>query len=126
MSELRECPFCGQPGEMHRQDITGPYDREVKYAYYPGCETEHCPGEWGGSLYDTLHGAEAIWNTRATDATIAAILAACEIVPARMEEMAETNFDAGNPAMWQMYRDHAHGARELAERIRRIIAGEAE
>ena len=74
MSELRECPFCGKPGEMHRQDMAGVCDREAEFRYSPGCETRYCPGEWGGLLHPTIDSAEKFWNTRATDATKAAIL----------------------------------------------------
>ena len=97
MTELRECPFCGQPGEMHRA-----YDRDCKYSYSPGCETRYCPGEWAGLFYNTLKDAEDAWNTRATDANIAAI-------------QAEIDTWTGD-----------NTATTRAERIRKIIAGEAE
>ena len=65
-------------------------------------------------------------NIKTDGEKISAILEACESVPARIDEMAEANMGIENLTAWQMYRDHAHGARELAERIRKIIAGEAE
>jgi len=118
MSELKECPFCGGNTAIFPY-FREPPERHERYVVCAKCMA--C-----SDCYDSERDAISAWNTRATDATIAAILSACESVPARMDEMADANYDAGNPAMWQMYRDHAHGARELAERIRKIIAGEAE
>lgn len=64
---LRECPFCKHEASIHMVDVTGCYDRSIKYAYQPGCETEMCPGEWGGASYEREEEARKEWNTRATD-----------------------------------------------------------
>lgn len=64
---LRECPWCKCEASIHVVDATGCYDRRIRYAYQPGCSTDLCPGEWGGSSYDSPEEARDKWNTRAID-----------------------------------------------------------
>lgn len=64
---LKPCPFCGAEADIHVVDVTRSQDLRFKYEYQPGCETDKCPGEWGGSSYCSADEAYEKWNTRATE-----------------------------------------------------------
>lgn len=77
MSDLRECPFCG--GEVFAETI--PAHEHVFADFmpdYPGSTTIECYKCSAAMIAETMEGVSAQWNTRASDATIAAILEECE------------------------------------------------
>lgn len=76
--ELKPCPFCGKEASVYVFDATGPYDRNIKYEYQPGCETDGCSGEWGGSSYSSDDEARNAWNTRTPDPMLEELAGALE------------------------------------------------
>ncbi len=86
MGVLKPCPFCGSEADIHFVDVTISSDLRFKYEYQPGCETDKCPGEWGGPSYCSADEAYEKWNTRATNPHICSLCGNDERV-AKLEKM---------------------------------------
>lgn len=68
MTELKPCPFCGDPGVD--VEATQEYDEYgfeiVDHRWYAQCRNPHCGARSG--LFDERSYAITAWNTRAEEA----------------------------------------------------------
>lgn len=80
--ELKPCPFCGGT-EIH----IGPMDPPSAWEYWEvGCNNDDCPLDADSVKVElgTPEKAAAAWNTRATDANLAALQAEIEALRAEV------------------------------------------
>ena len=108
--KLKPCPFCRREARVHLVDVTGCYDRTIRYNYQPGCETDGCPGEYGGCSYDNKLATIESWNTRATDPLLKEMAEALEKAIRSVSELIgySRGVDGlhlnGNVATWESLR----------------------
>ena len=104
--KLKPCPFCEEEADIHVVDVTRSSDLRFKYEYQPGCETDKCPGEWGGSSYCSADEAYEQWNTRATDPLLKEMTEAlAEIVRCLSHGLQDCRASITAKAMLQKYHE---------------------
>ena len=89
--ELKPCPFCGGT-EIH----IGPMDQPSAWGcWVVGCNNYDCPLDVDSVKveFGTPENAAAAWNTRATDANLAALQAEIERLRALLDRMVVCNPD---------------------------------
>lgn len=112
-SELKPCPFCGGT-EIH----IGPMDQPSAWeCWVVGCNNYDCPLDVDSVKveFGTPENAAAAWNTRATDANLAALQAEIERLRAGVAEWKRVA-----AAQAELHDEAEARAERLAEALRKL------